>query len=324
LQFALIVPVFGQRDAHSISLDNYSVFTDTIPMRFRSVVDARREGNAIGFVQIGLMNKKMLAVLAKPGLQEITALLSRSNLIDNQSSVVMRVSRIHVSEIVKKLEERSKAEVNLDFFVELNGLYYFMGSEYGTSEDSGLETTDTHPRNIVVAFEQAILRFWQRPLNADDSIGYSAEEVKDPEMIFRRASDIPIVNAMKYVDGFYRSFDEFINNSPSIALKCKIKVGGEKAIVRCGDDEDESIDGVYGLAHNNVLYLYFHDNFFPLEKRRDCFYFTGPKVWGDTSRQTNAWIIGGAIGAMIAESSMYNTVYKLDPVTGVIHAVNGL
>src|SRR5688572_6284157 len=79
-----------------------------IPVKFSfkisEVIDGRRDRNVIGLVQRGVNNRKVLAAFRKHGCIEIDELLMRSG-IKGDSGLVMRINRIHVSEITRFAKE---------------------------------------------------------------------------------------------------------------------------------------------------------------------------------------------------------------------------
>jgi hypothetical protein len=329
LVFCFAFEASGQRDVHLISLQDFSIFADSIPFGVKDIIDARKGGNAIGFVQRGISNKKKLAIFARPGLEEVFDLFARSNVIDKESKVVVRVARIYVSELARNMQEFARAEVALDFFVERNGLYYFIATEYGASEDSGFETTYTHPGNIADAFRIALNAFWARlNISETDSFGYGLEELQDRDIIFQTSDSLPILSDTIYRAGLYKTFDEFVNNTPSLPMTCKVKIEEERAIIKCKDDQQEqAIESVFGFAFNNMLYIRFLENFYRLEKKGKKFYFKGPKAKGNPSNatMTTGAVLGGAIGGMIVSSTAWHsTLYELDPVSGTIRPVTGI
>src|SRR5690606_9395495 len=103
---------------------------------------------------------------------------------------------------------------------------------------------------------------------------FTRAQLENPELSFRDVRTMPIVTASKYADGFYASFEEFINNTPSIDIGCKVKVGEMHKII-CGSTE-EKVNSIYGYAKDNKVYILYYQEFYLLEKKNLAFYFLGP------------------------------------------------
>jgi hypothetical protein len=144
------------QDLHTISLDKFSIKTDSIAFKISEIIDARSDNKVIGIIQRGVKNRKDLAVFESPGLQELEDLLKRSDLISKENGIVMRISRIYVSEITAMWKETAKAELSIDFFITYKDNYYYITSVYSTVEPRGSDVTQFHPENIVMVVENAL------------------------------------------------------------------------------------------------------------------------------------------------------------------------
>jgi len=302
----------------TISLERFSINKDSIPFKIAEVVDGRRDKKVIGIIQLGLNNRKEIAVFEKPGLQEIENLFQRSGLISRETGFVLRVSKLFISEITQTWKETAKAELAVDFFIPYQGRYYHLTSIYTTVEPNGLDVTQTHGANIVSVVEKSLAQLASGLNSMDEAKSYTRENLDDPQFSFRDIDSMPIIQTDQYKDGYYTTFDEFLNNAPSLDITCKAKLGA-KPKIKCGDKE-ESIN-LYGYAKDNQLYVLFHQRFYPLEKTDNGFFFRGPDEISPrvTSDMTTGWIAAGALGGGLAASShKYQALYYIDLRDGSI------
>lgn len=324
LFFAVLsITTYGQ-DLFTISLEKFSIKRDSIPFKVSEVIDGRKDKKIIGIIQLGLSNRKDFAVFEKPGLQEIEDLMGRSGLISKENGLVMRVSKLYISEITQTWKETAKAELSVDFFILQQNDYYYLTSIYTTAEPNGVDVTREHASNIVTVLKKSLTQFTSRMSKIDQAESFTREELMDPTYGFRNVSTMPIVQATQYKDGYYTTFDEFVNNEPSLDIQCKIKLGANPKI-KCGDKEEST--GIYGFAKDNQLYVLFHQHFYLLEKNKNGFFFQGPRetssrAMGDLAK---GWVTAGALGGGLGFSShQYNAFYSIDLSSGSIKNATGL
>ena len=316
-----VVIAFSSRangqDLHTLSLDQFSIKTENIAFKISEVIDARADNNVIGIIQRGVKNRKDLAVFESAGLQELEELLKRSDLISKEKGVVMRVSRLYVSEITAMWKETAKAELSVDFFIPYNDDYYYITTIYSTVEPRGTDVTQFHPENIAIVVENALVQFSKRENSVSSEQPYTREELMDPMQAFRDISAMPISQTTEYKDGYYTTFDEFLLNAPTVSIDCDVKLN-TTSVVRCGKEETEM--SVYGYARDNQLYIAFHQEFYPLIKNDNDFIFEGPReMTGKDFEETYKGII---VPRQIARRG-HNAQYKVDLKTGAIKNVNG-
>lgn len=326
IAFFLITFQATGQNLFTVSLYKHYLPKDSISIRVSEVIDARNDKKVIGLVQLGLNNRKEFAVFEKPLLQEIHDLFDRSFLLANSNdAITVRVSRLYISELTLALSETAKTELNIDFFIKDEGdTYFYISSIYVSEESKGIDVTSNHAGNIVNAMQRALILFASREKRINSQMGFTRDELLDPDLVFRDVSAMPIVQASQYKDGFFATFDEFINNTPSVDINCKIKMGS-KIKVKCNERDKEMQSGIYGFAKDNQLYILFHQQFYLLEKRNDEFYFAGPRMPGGTSSYAKGWVMAGALGGSIASHSAgYNAIYKVDLSTGGIKYVTGI
>lgn len=300
------------QDLFTVSLSSDTIQTDSISFKISEIIDARKDTKVIGVVQRGIKNRKHLAAFEKPGVQELEALLTRSNLISKEKGIALRITRLSISELTGVWRETSKAELSVDLFVQYKENYYYITSVYATVEPRGIDVTRLHASNIAAVVQSALTQFSTRPNEVNSVQPFSREDLMDPSESFRSVIDMPIVQAEKYKDGYYATFEEFVANQPSISAGCEVELDNS-AIVRCDGQEKEM--NIYGLAKDNQLYVAFHQEFYPLKKVRDEFIFYGPREM--TEKDIEDAYKGMIIPRQLSRRG-YNALYKIDLTTGSI------
>ncbi len=316
--FLFVIGISGYaQDLFTISLKKFTIDPAGITLRVSEIIDARKDKNVVGIIQLGLKNRKDLAVFEKPGLQEVEELLDRSRLISKEKGLVIRVSKLAISEITGAWKEIARAEVSLDFFIRHEDNYYYISSAYATVDPNGMDVTREHAANIVKVIERAFIQFSSRgnKVNADES--FLLEDLTDPNQNFRNVASMLVVKETKYKEGYYKTFDEFINNAPSIDVECKIKTGAATQC-KCGDKE-ESVT-IYGYSKDNQLFVLFHHNFYLLEREKNGFFFRGPREF---SSKDITDTYNGIIARTRTERAGYNAIYTIDLGTGSINNTTG-
>lgn len=307
---------YGQ-EIFTISLAKFSVQSDSISFKISEIIDARKDNKVVGIIQRGVKNRKDLAVFERPGIQELEDLMNRSNLISKENGVIMRISRLYISELTAMWKETAKAELSADFFIHYKGNYYYITSVYETIETRGSDVTQYHAENIASVIGNALVQFSTRAHEVSSEQPYSKEDLTDPSENFRPISTMPIVQTADYKDGYYTTFEEFLTNEPSISIDCAVKLN-EPTVVKCGREEKEV--SVYGFAKDNQLFIAFHQEFYPLTKINNEFIFYGPREM--TGKDIEDAYKGMIIPRQLGKRG-HSARYAIDLTTGSIKNETG-
>jgi len=301
------------------------------------VIDGRKDKSNIGWVQTGMANKKRFAVFERPLKEELSGFIEASLIPgDGSSQIVIRVTNLQISEFTRFSSESAVAKIELELFLRENDdQNYFIKKAFGKNELRGMDVTTRHPRNIGLALAKALEVFadssWQQQVQRQ--IAFSTEQLiegvdlaQEKEIVVEAdLSKVVIFQATRYNDGVHQTFEDFVNNSPSITkgyetmIKKKPKLyfieNGIKTNAIAAKKE------VYGFASENKLFVKFVNSYHELAKRDDGFYFIGPHLPDNESVTRNAFLFG-AIGAGIAAASTGGRgEYKIDLTTGMFEEV---
>ncbi|WP_276372153.1 hypothetical protein [Chryseolinea sp. H1M3-3] len=309
---------------YKISLDEFKLDIQGINLTVAEIIDARKDKNSIGLIQTGLNNKPVFATFEKPGLKEIESLLENAGLYPQPSGLSLRITALKISENTTLVKETAKAELSIDFFLRYENLYYHITSIFTSAEPKGLDVTSKQAANIVTILEKALTTFSQKKNDVKTDRSYTLEELLDPMVTLRNPLSMPILNDTEYKDGYYTSFDEFVNNQPSIPYGCKVKLSSPIKVL-CGEEETE-VPALYAFASNNKLYILYHHHFFELNRRNGTFYFNGPSKMSKTGANDVTQMYFGASSiatSYVLPGGRYSATYVLDMETGAIRNITG-
>lgn len=310
--------VFGQ-DSFKISLDIGKI--ENLTYKISKIIDSRRDKNSIGFVRNGHASKGEIVVFNTPGLEEVNNLLNRSGLID-ENGIVLRVNRIYFSEIKRAISKTSRVEVSINVLIQgPDDLYYYITSVSGYDESVGsAEFPINHQALLVSALQKALEKFIFNESAMVSPTGYTYDELVQGLEI-NHNQEYPILSANSYNDGFYVTFEEFLNNQPSIVGDCDLKFENS-IVIKCNNSEETEIS-LFGFAKENQLYIIYHQQIFQLYKENNTFYFKGPTKFSKSSSDSG-WMLFGLAGTFATMNMRsYHLIYKINMEDGSVKSVTG-
>lgn len=324
---AVILLIAVRADAQKlfkISLQEFKIDNKEINFTVSELLDARKDKKIVGVIHSGLNNKPNLAQFDTPGLTEIEQLLKKSGMYPSTRGLVLRITTMKISENETFWKETAKAEISIDFFIKYENNYYYINSVFASVEPKGIDVTEKHAANIVDVIEKAFLIYNKQENNINSQQAYTLEELLDPLLTLREPRSMPILVEKEFKNGYYASFDEFVNNQPSIDIDCKVKFS-EPVKVVCNDESTDA-PTLYGFALDNNLYILYHHQFFQLEKRGDTFFFYGhPKMSKNSTNNLAEAYFGASsmTGIPALPRSKYADLFVLDMETGTVKSLTG-
>jgi len=321
--FIASIPDALAQKFYQISLDDFVIETNEINFTISEIIDARKDKNSLGVIQTGLNNKRNFAVFEKPGLGEIENLLKTSGLYKEHNGLSLRITALKISENAMSWKETAKAELNIDFFIRHDDLYYYVSSVFASVEPKGLDVTGMQAENIVDVLGTAFTIFSRQKNEVNPDRTFTLEELTDPTVSLRDPLSMPIMKDQKLKEGYYATFEEFVNNAPSIDIDCKIKFSSPVKTV-CGDLVTE-VPTLFGFAHEDKLYILYHHQFFELEKKHNTFFFdANPRLSKNSPDDvTDSDLTASAIAGMFDPSRSSSFIYMLDIKTGLVRGITG-
>jgi hypothetical protein len=325
LFFVTLLPAYAQK-LYVMSLDDYLLNADAITFSVAEIIDARKDNKSLGVVQTGLNNRPRFVVFEKPGMTEIEDLLKNSGLYSAERGLAIRFTVLKISEYTTLFAETGKAEVSIDFFVPYENHYYYITSVFTSAEPDGIGVTYKQTENFVTTLEDALIIFSNQKHEAKPDMAFTKEDLLDPYLVLREPLSMPIMTDKRIKDGYYASYEEFINNQPSISIHCLID-SSYPATVTCGGDVTEA-PNLYGYARGNKVYILYHEEFHELMKRNNTFYFNGPsRISGSSEGVAQAYSGSGGSGGLIApfigSRRRVSDLFMLDMSTGTARNITG-
>jgi hypothetical protein len=308
---------------YKISLKDFKIESKDIDFTVSEIIDARNDKNTIGIIQSGLNNRYVLAAFESPGLSEVDQLLKNSGLY-SLSGISLRINVLKISENTSLIKETGKAELNIDFFVRHADRYYYISSVFTSAEPGGVDVTGMQAANVVSLVEKALTIFSQQKREPDPDRSFALEDLQDPELKLRDTSSMPVLTSEILNEGYFASFDEFLNNSPSIPIDCRIKLS--TPVRAMCDEAITEVPTLYGFSRENKLYILYHREFYALEKRNGTFYFHGPSKISKSVTKALTTSYFGTMAIVDRELSVrgkYSGLFMLDMTTGMVRNMTG-
>ena len=309
---------------HFVSLSNQKVDFVNKTFHVTKISDQRTDKSNIGFAQKGMMNAMVDASFVNPFEKELMDFLS-SNFNQTGPKIHVVVTTLKISEKTGFSKERGFCELSVNFLMEHESQVYNVLQTSITTEVSGVDVTNKHPKNIADAFKVCFDRL-------------AGVDLSDVQKFLAIAPGESVVQIFEYdypvfketiKDGIYASYEELKNNAPSIVeefvLDKKPRINepwtGTFEIIPRFKDTGKKVRRVWGIAYEGQVYVYHQKEFFPLIIQDYELYFFGYGVPDSGSISTGAFI-GGLIGAGIASgienanAKKQKVKYYLDPNTG--------
>ena len=203
LFFALSNIVNCQSEIHEIKLIKSSSPLNTA-FRCDTIIDKRLVKTNIGFVQKGLSNRKVTAILLGSFDNLIKQQINESIIISQKDArgLVFIIHELNVSEITTFYSEKGVCKVEIEFAYLRDGKYFTLGSFYSEVERGGLDVTKRHNERINMALTQCIIAF----INSD------ALSEPEEEIDISRPRDLSYDFSQIPKRGYYTSFRDLAKN----------------------------------------------------------------------------------------------------------------
>lgn len=246
--------------------------------------------------------------------------------------VLAVVRALFVQENMSFTTEEARDDLALDFYLlDAAGQAHFALSTTQTVTSRGMETTGRHGRQLVQAMQTSLTQL----AAVDWGSVASAPAVAVADAQVGRADDpgttFPVLNAAGRRAGFYRTFQDFRNNTPveTPALVVEAKPNTHRGwegsstytpfLQRPDGSAGEALRGAWGFSDGKQLFIYHRNGYYLLVPQGSNFRFLGPSG-PDPQAMTTGALLGGMAGGLIAASSTSNkpTDYGLDLRTGRI------
>lgn len=335
--FALLLVAGRQAQAQKtyyIDLANQPLTVSGRTFFIKQVADGRPNRVAgIGSVLRGMVNVPHPADLRPSPALAVQAVCDAQLPARPTDQPVLAVVRaLFVQENLTFTTEEARDDVALDFYLlDAAGQAHFAQSTTATVTSSGLETTGRHGRQLVQALQTCLTQLaptdWSRvaagpALSVAEAVAGQAGAA---------GSTFPILAETERKAGFYRTFQDFRDNTPVetpalvVSTKPNTQRGWEGSdsyapfLQRPDGSAGEALRGAWGFSDGKQLFIYHRNGYYLLVPQGHDFRFLGPSA-PDPQAMTTGAILGGVAGGLIAASSTSNKPvdYGLDLRTGRI------
>lgn len=269
-------------------------------------LDSRTDSAQIGLAQVGLLkNRDARLVLKTPVLPQLQRLLdSLTNLPAKSGELLFQLR-------------------NFSFVETMGARYCFLTANlYAKTVDgyrrlSSLDTVILCTVSDVVGtinlggnFLLANFIRNALTLEATDSAIYSTRDLANIDSLERR--QIPLYNTTTYVDGLYLNYSSFSKQLPDRQAMIETKKVGGLASVRVLDEQGKKVKlrskNIYAVVYQGKPFIATEYGFYPLEKVRDDFFFTGDvRIAATNGEISGGQFAIGLIGAWAASKGTQET-----------------
>jgi len=334
LPFLLLLAGPAAAQQFAISLPPQTASTPLAAGSFQvaQVVDARADRTTLGFAQQGLDNHRVPANFPQGLEKEVLGFVSRLSGVSGGRPVVLRIHTLKITEETRASSERATAEVTADFLVQQGEQYYPLLAAAAGVETKGLDVTGQHAGNLAKVLSSCLAQLAALPATAQPAAGtapltWAQVQHGDGYQPYR----FPIQKTMEPKRGFYRTFEEFQQDSPSRNTdpfevvqtpRTNKKWAGLPAIEAyylrlSATDQRTPVRGVWGFSDGHDTYIFQRGSYFQLTPTGTGYSFTGAAL-PDPNDVTTGAILGGLAGAAIvsATSNTGPMDYEMSVVTG--------
>lgn len=316
-------PLSAQRNEKIITLSENEKalpFKTGTPISNIQVIQAMPDSNTLGYVQKGLGNRLVLAgpkTTITEDLQTYLHTQYRQQLQSQGAAVLIVVKDIRINERTFAMKERAYIHFLADSWISTNNDNRYV---YATTLDTifktgGMDVTAGHGKNIARCFHTLINKTATIVTNTPATTQSTYEEVK--ARAYKRFEQ-PILQEANYKPGLYTTYDEFLQNNPSVLTyqTSTTKKEGLQFKILLEDGSEKQITP-WGLSKNGELYVYHDKNLVPIERKENNFIIS---TYVEVRKRRNqamliGAIAGGMTGAIIASASGMGT-YIYIPVSG--------
>lgn len=323
----LVQPVFAQDSRNGkekiIKWPKYykaQIPSDAIGVASINVVPFLWDADRLGYVQVGLNNRKISAIPDKPFPSFI------QQYIDKQYGNDYKSGGLHLLWIVKDLRinertlfssEHAFTRLKADAYISPDGNAYSFVMGFDTVlRRGGMDVTNWHGQYMAEAFHHLLKQSLQKTQTLNHSLteALTIQQIQQKE---KERLNMPVLTHPVFKEGVYASFNEFLQNSPSVTRFDAVAENKKLKIFAIEGADKKLLDMPWGLCKNGEIYKYEEGDLIPLERTGDGFIIS--TYLENTNRRNKnmflAALLGGAIGAIAVHDA--SSSIKIYSVTAI-------
>lgn len=294
----------AQRTIHLEAHEN----KDTLPVSIQGiqVLVACGDTTRLGYVQVGMMNKRIPAVPDKPlslWLQQYVDGNYHHCYNPAGGRLLWVIRDLRIAEFTGHMSEHAYVRLKADAFIATDEQHYVQVAMMDTVlRKGGMDVTSKHGQNIAAALEY-LFKASGRP--AQSAATLTIDQLMAEE---NKRFDAPVYHVKSFLTGVYLSYQEFLDNTPSVAT-FGINTEGESVTVYAvnADSSHSTINKYWGVCTSDGIYK-FDDvsrSLIPIDRDGNSFVISGYLDASRKQRNRELWtaaaagVAGGAVGGAI-------------------------
>lgn len=280
------------------------------PLRGIEIINNVWDTTRLGFVQVGMMNKKIGAhfdTTMHAALQQFCDKQYGSYYQPAGQKMLWVINELRINERTSFTSERAFVYLNAASYLEDEGGQFRTLTRVDTVlERGGMDVTQKHDEHIGEALHL---------LFTESLAGSASGEAMSHEGVIAKEAaryDLPILTDPVLEKGVYTSFKEFKNNAPSVRnFSVKEKRGKVTVYQVLEDGREVALEKVWGLCTDKEIYKYLFGDLIALEQVGKGFVVSNYLESINRRNKAIFWsaMLGGAVGAGVVSGS--NKVYEV-------------
>lgn len=268
----------------------------------------------LGFVQVGMMNKKISAAPDKPWnnyLQDFADTRYKPAFTENGAQLLWVVKDLRINERTFAMSEKAYVRLKADAYIAKDKIHYQLLTSIDTVlTHGGMDVTHTHDQNIADAFHL----LWIRSM-ATVTEGNARLQIEDILAKEQGRFAVPILQTSAYKSGVYKTYQEFLNNTPS-TTDFTVEVKKRKIAINAKNTDSSTtvIENPWGICKDGELYKYYEHALVPIERSGNAFVVSN---YLDAINRKNQSIFWGGLTGGIAGGLIGSTAGKTYTVTTI-------
>lgn len=281
----------------------------SIPISDIQVIQMVRDSIRLGYALKGIDNQVVVLIPEKPltyFLQEGIYKMYLNDFKEGGAQLLWVIKDLRLGE-KSAFQEYAYTRFNADAYISNDLITYMPVCSIDTVfvAESGVDVTAWHGEDIENAFRLLL----KKSLKAGKEVleqnigGMSFEKIKE----LSRQEYIPVLDDKIYREGAYASFEEFLQNKPSIANYRLFVLGKKKEVkfVRISEDGQTDTVNVWGFCKEGEIYKYHNNLLIPIEKQGNGFIISNYVEMANRRNGNMAFValFGGAVATFFVLSS---------------------
>jgi hypothetical protein len=264
-----------------------------------------RDSVRLGYVKKGIDNHAVQIKLTK----DLTAFLQEQ--LDRMYKNDYKEDGIKILFVLKDLRigersafmEMAYTKFNAEAYISTDGAQYLKATGIDTVfiRESGSDVTAWHGEDIQDAFK--VLLKETLSIAKAGTASATAKSLEQITALNRPVMDLPILTASDYAEGAYASFEEFIQNKPSVNFFQPIAIDKKRVkFIQMKENNTADTLQLWGLCKKGELYKYEDGYLLPIEKQGNGFIISNYVKLADRRNANSFGLMFGLMGVLADEA----------------------